>query len=139
MLDEDYNYFENKLDFGVDAEQILEMKDKFIQTSFNTRSHEHEMRPNKEINLTEEEIQKRLKNFKNKEDRYVNEGYKGFGKEPYVLLNWIPMKKQKKDHVNQVFQEIVHRSHYNEHYFRPKVRRRLHLGPREASKGYGLK
>ena len=63
--------------------------------------------------------------FKIKDDLFVNEGFKGFGGSPYILINWIPRKTQRKDHVNSVFQEIVQRSHYNEHYFRPKVRKRL--------------
>lgn len=97
------------------------------------------MKPNKEINLSEEEIENKLKRVKNKEDKYVNEGYKGFGGSPYIMMNWIPQKGHKKDHVNRVFQEIVQRSHYSDHYFRPKVKNRLNQGPRYAAKGYGWK
>lgn len=48
---------------------------------------------NKEANLTKEEIDKRIKKFKIRDDKYVHEGYKGFGGTPYNLINWVPEKK----------------------------------------------
>lgn len=80
LLDEDSNTLDNKVDFGVDVFDLQNIKNEKIQINFNTKSHEHLMKPNKEINLTEEEIAKKLKNFKNKEDKYVHEGFKGFGR-----------------------------------------------------------
>jgi len=68
------------------------MEDDFIKVNFNTKSHEHLMKPNKEVKLSEEEIKQKLKKFKIKDDLFVNEGFKGFGGSPYILINWIPRK-----------------------------------------------
>lgn len=52
--------------------------------------------------MTKEQISKKLKQFKIKDDKLINEGFKGMGNisTPYVLKNWLPCKTVKRDHVN---------------------------------------
>ena len=47
LLDMDDNENNDRLDYGVDARKITELKNESIQTNFPGYSHEHIMKPNR--------------------------------------------------------------------------------------------
>ena len=126
------------VDYGLDLELLHKFQAGHEVNVFAKHHMDHIPKTNKEDNMSEKEIEEKLKKTKVKREDQVIEKIVSTGSPPYYIKNWIVYRGQGMMRVNRMFKKIVERSHYKDH-LPHRVVEKLDQGPRIASLGFGVK
>lgn len=124
------------VDYGLDARAIAEEQMGVVSKRFFRNKLGPVLPMNNEKELSQEEIQERLKRPKSKNEDFVIEEFKNVGrsKAPYAIKNWVIHRGKGSARVNFMFKRILESAHVPD-TLPPKVTARLDQGPRIASQG----
>lgn len=126
------------VDYGIDLDSLHRFKAGNEVKVFAKQYMDHIPKTNKEAEMTEKEIDEKIKKTKTKKEDFVIEKSVSGGSTPHYLKNWVVYSGHGMMRVNRMFKAIVERNHYKGH-LPHKVVARLEKGPRVASLGFGYK
>jgi hypothetical protein len=120
------------VDYGLDL-VVMAFKERGVQFQrFRKRDVDINTTPEQDVAMLKLLEKKRKKNYDHVIDRFMGKGQGG-----YYLKSWIVYRRQGAERVTHRFKQILLNAH-SPHKMSLRVQKRLHLGPRAASKGYGI-
>jgi hypothetical protein len=122
------------VDYGKDLELMSEMEKGIRITRF--KRSEKDRKPDKEQDL---KIRKELaRESPNSRVDVIVEKFVGKGGKGYYIKEYKPRTGKGAARVSEMFRKVVKFGEKEPHFLPKKVKKKLHLGPRLASKGYRM-